>query len=270
MPSMSVDEQFRRPQEKPYPPDNDKGFEEWFYENYDPAKNLSDRVYLPVFWTAYYVRHKYGRYKPAIDRLQGFINSLDRTKKYFTIVQYDDGILNRMKDLDIKIFGMGCKGDYQLPLISKPHKYDFSHLPKERSIFASFVGRETHPIRTEMIKELKGKEGYYISTETTGLEHYCYILSQSVFALCPRGYGKTSFRIQESLQYGAIPVYISEEFLLPHNLRDIIVTGSPGKFADYDYLFANLDAIGLQYNLKEIYYTYFTYEANLELIYKNL
>jgi hypothetical protein len=49
------------------------------------------------------------------------------------------------------------------------------------------------------------------------MKEYCNILARSVFALCPRGYGRSSFRIQESIQQGAIPVYISDEFVLPYN-----------------------------------------------------
>src|SRR5690606_31239347 len=41
---------------------------------------------------------------------------------------------------------------------------------------------------------------------------------KSVFTLCPRGFGESSFRIQEALQYGSIPVYISDKFIIPHNI----------------------------------------------------
>jgi len=49
-----------------------------------------DRVYLPVFWTDYYLRH--GRLA-AHAELQEFLDdSLSPDRRYFTIVQNDDGI----------------------------------------------------------------------------------------------------------------------------------------------------------------------------------
>ena len=42
------------------------------------------------------------------------------------------------------------------------------------------------------------------------------LMSRSVFALCPRGYGRTSYRMYEALQLGCIPVYIHDESWLPY------------------------------------------------------
>jgi hypothetical protein len=41
------------------------------------------------------------------------------------------------------------------------------------------------------------------------------LMSKSIFALCPRGVGSTSFRIAEALEFGCIPVYISDVFSYP-------------------------------------------------------
>ena len=42
------------------------------------------------------------------------------------------------------------------------------------------------------------------------------VSSRSKYMLCPRGYGTTSYRLYEAFQYGAVPVYISDEFWLPY------------------------------------------------------
>ena len=42
------------------------------------------------------------------------------------------------------------------------------------------------------------------------------MLTQSIFSLCPRGFGPTSFRLYESIQLGAIPIYVSDKFHLPY------------------------------------------------------
>src|SRR5688572_20233311 len=191
-----------------YPHDNSPCFEEWFLDNYDPSRNKSERIYLPVLVTELNKRLRNRKTAWAVDE---YFRNLDKSKKYFLIVQHDDGVLFNLHGADIKIFGMGCKGDVQLPLVCQPHKYKF--METDRPIFASFIGSITHPIRQKLVDELKDKEGYLISTEPTSLHLYCWILSKSKFVLCPRGYGKTSFRIQEALQYGAVPVYITDEYL---------------------------------------------------------
>jgi hypothetical protein len=56
-----------------------------------------------------------------VGELQRFIDKLPKEKKYYTIVQYDDGILNDISGLDIIVYSMGCKkpGYYPIPLLSE-------------------------------------------------------------------------------------------------------------------------------------------------------
>ncbi len=205
-----------------YPPDNSIAFERWYMEDYKESDQV-DRLYLPIQWTALYCNNNYGKCQKTLLQIQAVLDGLDKSKKYYTIIQYDDGILNTLKHLDIKVFAMsGPRVDFPIPLLSTPHQYNFGEIKKD--IFASFVGRITHPVRTEMILHLDGKDGYYISTKPHSLREYCEILARSKYALCPRGYGQTSFRVQEAIQYGAIPVYIStgsvldrKDFLVPYD-----------------------------------------------------
>lgn len=200
-----------------YPEDNTWEFERWFKDN-TTAQELAGkpRTYLPILWTGYWCNNGYGTKDRAKRIIQRFVDSLPRSKAYFSIVQYDDGPMVDFKDLDIKIFGMsGGRIDYPIPLLCMPHKFEFPGIKKD--IFCSFVGGDTHPIRRELVKELEGKEGYYVTLKKHSLEDYCKILARSVYALAPRGYGKNSFRCQESIHYGAVPVYVSDEFIWPYN-----------------------------------------------------
>lgn len=259
-----VPEEFRPHQIRNYPADNEVTFEEWLYkyERYT-VQPETERVYLGVGWTNFYNNHRHGKDRRALRRLQEFLDRLDRKKKYWTVVQNDDGILNDVKHLDLKVFGMGCKGDVQLPLVCQPHKYEFKETG--RPIFASFVGSITHPIREQMVKELHGKEGYFISTEPTSLHSYCYIMSQSKFVLCPRGYGKTSFRIQEALQYGCKPIYISDEHLFAEGTIESTIE----LFLQHEEAESKVLDINPCVN-KCIYETFYTYEAVANRIYENL
>lgn len=214
---VSVPEKYRQPINVAYPEGNKPIFEEWFYDNFSFDGYLIDReevLYLPIFWTSFHVNNGYGRDRRLIKELQLFVNSLDKSKKYFTIVQYDSGPLVNLPP-NVKVFAMsGPRIDYPLPLLCQPHSYPWK---AERWIYCNFVGRLTHPIRHKMVKAISGNSLYHIQTKPVPTAEFTKILAQSVFTLCPRGFGQTSFRICEALQYGSIPVYISDEFIIPHN-----------------------------------------------------
>lgn len=259
-----VPEKFQPKHPFPYPPDNTVEFERWYFENYDYQD--TERVYLPVMWTAFYVKNKFAQYKPAMVDLQKYLNTLDRSKKYYTIVQYDNGIQHYISHLDIKVFSMsGGRTDYPLPLISMPHIYQPAYWEHDHYTY-NFIGKITHPIRQKMINAFPHLSWAYISAVSHSLERYCNILHNSTFTLCPRGFGPTSFRIQEALQYGSIPVYISDEWVIPHNIP----------FTKYGVLIDATDAHRVhdilmsipaeeikrkQEAIPEIYKKYFTYEG---------
>ncbi len=268
-----VPERFRPKHPFPYPPDNTCEFERWYYENFDFQDH--DREYLPVFWTAYYCRHKFGQDAGAMKALQVFLNRLDRSKKYYTIIQYDGGVLHDVSHLDIKVFSMsGGRTDYPLPLVSMAH--NTNNIPNvRRRWFGSFVGTLTHPIRQQVIAGLPVNGRWLIDNRKHTIHAFCQVLSDSTFTLCPRGFGPTSFRIQEALQYGSIPVYISDEFVIPHNLP----------FEDYGVLIEAKQAHRVheiltaippeeiarkQANVPDIYRKYFTYEGCREMINKEV
>ena len=171
-----------------------------------------------------------------ISDLLDYIEKLDKTKKYFTIVQDAHGIIVRelLNDLDILVFSagggglnirekltkkidkkdifIGNIGDHILPLICLPKlKPDFL----EKTVKCSFMGRiETHPCRKIMKDILKSDE--FIISPSKNITEYKNLMSKSKYSLCPRGYGYTSFRLYESIFMDSIPIYIWEDkCLLP-------------------------------------------------------
>lgn len=263
---IKVPGQFRFKDPNRYPIDNEFDFEYWLTLNFKEQDIPNGWTYLPITWTAYYKTCNYGINKRKIQVLQLFLNRLDKSKKYFSIIQWDDGILNSIKHLNIKVFAMGSVGDYPLPLICQPHKYEFPGIKKD--ILCSYVGTPTHPIRKEIVKQLTGVEGFYISEKKHSLEEYCKIIARSKYVLAPRGYGKTSFRIMESLQYGAIPVYLSDIFIYPHNITDICFHLTENYIKELPTLLSEKEIP--DYSPKEIFNKYFTYETNKKLIIENL
>jgi hypothetical protein len=212
-----TDNKFRPKNILTYPPENNQTFEEYFYYEFIKKEHSIDRLYLPIFWTNYYISKNYGN--GDLSELQSFIDNLDKAKKYFTIVQYDDNIINNLNDLDILIFAQGGYGNYEdktypIPLNCQSNSYNYEI--KEKDIFCSFVGRKTHEIRNIIFDLFKNHEEYYIS-ESMDYNTYRKLINRSKFSMCPRGYGLTSFRICESLHNNSIPVYIYDELFLPFN-----------------------------------------------------
>ena len=255
----------------PYPPDNTVIFENWYRTSYDTPK---DRWYLPIQWTAYHVANGFGKNPSAIDRLQRFIDGLDRSKKYYTIYQYDDGALVDFKDLDIICFGMsGGRMDFVLPLICMPHKADCS--TQKKTLLYNFIGRDTYPIRTKMLKAIDGKEGTYVSQAKHDVNSFCSILASSKFTLCPRGYGVSSFRIMEAMQYGSIPVIITDNLVWPHDINPasyaiIIPESNVHKIHEILSSVSEVEIKAKADSLKYWYNQIFTYEANKKYILSKL
>jgi glycosyltransferase involved in cell wall biosynthesis len=201
-----------------YPPHNKMVFEEYFM-NYFIGKDVqTSYTYLPVMWTNFYIERKYGTI--VMDDLQKYLDGLDRNKKYFTVIQYDDGILQNIDDLNIFIFGAGGGGiktrsvknlGYPIPLICLPTPNVRKN--REKNIFCSFIGSIKNSPMRRKIKGLFDMD--FVVMESVGYKTFVDAMERSVFSLCPRGYGATSFRICEALQHGSIPVYIYDTPWIP-------------------------------------------------------
>ncbi len=252
-----------------YPHENREEYERWFFENY--KGDVSDREYLPILFCAYHVNNSYGQDKRARYDLQAFVDSLPANKKYFCLSQYDDGVGVDFKGKDVLIFDMSKPSAYQIPLMCEPHSYVHDGSKK---YFASFVGSRTHELR-DSVFALQYSEGYYISGIKHDINHYCKIIAQSIFGLCPRGYGFSSFRIIECMQYGTIPVFISDEFIFPHNLDFleygvIIEAKDAGRIDEILKAITPEQIIHKQDRIQQLYRSHFSYEGCQQKIIEHL
>lgn len=233
---------FQLPHTGPYPPyGGGLHLEEVMFKRLERAKNeiKTTMVYLPIFWTSYYHKNGHGeKSEPLLD----FIDSLDKSKTYFTIVQYASGIFVRnllpnlyvfcaggggqnykSSVIDTKVRNVprtlfvGRPGDCILPLIaSKPFPFTDK---KDRPVYCSFVGNfDTHECRyvlKDFIDDNKKECGHYnISVPYGKPEEYIDMTNSSIFTLAPRGYGYTSFRLYEAIVGGSIPIYVWEDQLI--------------------------------------------------------
>lgn len=264
-----VPDKFRPHMVHDYPTGNSITFEEWFFTQ-PQHRNIAGRTYLPVFWTSYYVNHNHGKDEKAIADLQQWLNTLDKSKKYYTIVQFDDGILNNITHLDLKVFSSSPKGnDYPLPLMGLHTQINFA--ATQTNLTANFIGKITHPLREKLIAVCDDKDGYYISVAKHEFMNYMQIIAGSTFTLCPRGYGINSFRITEALSIGSIPVYISDEFCYPHNLdfEQYGVVINEKQVKDIPKILAAItpaEITAKRKKIAELYQTHFTYAGVRDII----
>lgn len=249
----------------------------YFKDNY--KKIESDYIYLPVQWTSFHLQNNYGKYiQPLID-FQSDIKKQMPNEKFFTIVQYDGGTLVPLDNC--KIFAcsgsfnspLGTNSTYEaIPLYCDPHRKLRKNKKKYKAVFC---GRVTHDLRKLMLDSLSRINGFYLhDTGSSGIskkdvKRFRELVGNSLFGLCPRGYGPTSFRLYETIQMGCIPIIISDEFWLPFeqyiNWSQLALLITPDRMDDIPALVDNIIASGqsesmLEYG-KYCYENYFSWEG---------
>lgn len=267
-----------------YPPyHTGKYLEEYFYAWYTKKNVKSSRKYIDIFWTNIYCNSAVG--KGTRVNIQNELNCLDPNGSYFTVCQHDDGPMENLPE-DTLIFSAGGNRKHgniiPIPLICS--KLVNEPINETKTILCSFIGSLTHPIRKEMCSRWANDDDFVIGAQEwkaevpkRNLMLFKTFTSKSTFTLCPRGYGKTSFRLYEALQLGSIPVYISDEHYLPWtdelDWNEFCVLLKPNQIN-------NLKEILLTYNEeriksmiekgKSIYNKYFSLNGMCEQIEKRL
>jgi hypothetical protein len=196
-------------------------FEEYFFKRFTeeyPTLSINKIKYIPIFWTNCYTNKSFNN---QTYNIQKQLNLLDNNEQYFTISQHDDCVYEKLPDNTL-IFSMGGnkigKKIIPIPLICSPLNYE----KKIKDIKISFVGSLTHPIRDLIYNLYKNNDNFKFDvknweliTEEKNIEKFFNITARSEFTLCPRGYGKSSFRLYESMQLDSIPVYVFDQPWLP-------------------------------------------------------
>jgi hypothetical protein len=158
-------------------------------------------------------------------------DALEPGISYFTVSQHDDGLSQNAlltPSQPMLEWNCGGRGDLPLPLVCDPHE----PIDCPRDIRASFVGalgneQRNYSARQAMVDALRGRDEYLVvdtpaawgerdARAKTDTRRFVELMCRSVFALCPRGYGRTSYRMYEAMQLGCIPVYIYDEPWLPY------------------------------------------------------
>jgi hypothetical protein len=280
-------------QNNPYPSYHEgKYLEEYFYNYYlinEEKFKKTNYEYIPVFWTELYLGGNH-----LLNKLQDDLNSLDKSKKYFTVSQHDDAPFQVFPPNVIHFSAGGNQSNtIPIPLICSPI---LNIKESSKDIFCSFVGSITqnipntwgsvsHYIRMKMLETLVDKEEYFLKPKHWSPEIkqdrqnlFIETTSRSKFTLCPRGYGASSFRLYEAMQLGSIPVYIYYNkpftpFADKINWNDIAVLIDYKDIDNLDNILKSISEEKQEYMLskiKEIYPKYFTLEGMCDNILDSL
>jgi hypothetical protein len=275
-------EEFRpEPTYPVYPPyHTGKYLEDYFFEHFNINKPNKEIFFIPVSWTTCYIENQ------NLLLLQEKLLSLDKVKNYFVVSQHDDAIREYLPPNTIKFCAGGNSGGTPLPLVcsSVPYYYISKYRKVDKNIFCSFVGSITHPIRKQMVEILKDDTNYYLKYGTwnnnlglNDFENFADITGRSKYTLCPRGYGKNSFRMYEAMQFGSVPVYIYDDDWRPFkNLVDwdsFCISIHVSKLPELKNILENISEDHYKQmsdNLISVYNDFFKLESMSEKILKNL
>jgi hypothetical protein len=117
-----------------------------------------------------------------------------------------------------------------LPWVQQPRERPWNRRwSRPRDLLYSFAGAISYPqlppehIRGGRLRAIAGTgEDHFVGTADECRARYGWggsdrnILRRSVFALCPAGFGRWTFRLAQAVYYGAIPVVVSDGYVKPH------------------------------------------------------
>lgn len=264
---------YRKPSWADYPPyvRGSMYFEQWINHvmfRLNPTYEIqTDRLFLPIHWTA--------AYKDGVHLQEILDKILSKDEKYYTISTHDDAPRERIPN-NLSFSAGGLKGDIPIPLIVCPIQTKQQYDCSKKDIFCSFKGSITHPIRYKMEKVLGNHKDYIIETGMWKEEikpneetRFLDLMARSTFALCPRGYGATSYRLYESFQMDSIPVYITDKFWLPFEDKldwtEFCVLVPEEQIDNIDLIlksYSESDIQRMKQKGKEVWRDYFTYKQS--------
>jgi len=177
----------------------------------------ADWHYLPVYWTRWHLNHDYARTgREELQRAVG--QTLLDPARTFTVCQYVDGPLVDLGDTKIFLGSRKGQSGFDIPLLCSAHRSPLI-APRQR-YRASFVGRFwTHELRQEMSDVLADRDDVFIYDGDRSTRFFVRKLLSSEIALCPRGYGGSSFRLFEAMQLARPPLLLSDIDTRPFRSR---------------------------------------------------
>ena len=199
-----------RPEPHSYAGYSGPWLENYFMKEWSRREGTLARIYVPIAWTDCLLKGS------LRDQVQKVLDSLDTAFTYFSVCQLDLAFdhpqlrLEVPQDVDFVLYSAGgassvnARGLWKVvpvPLL----KEELSPIGLVKNIAVSSQGSITHPLR-QALYDTYHKKFLFLSNN----KDWRTVLESSHFALCPRGFGHTSFRMYETIQLGTLPIYVWE------------------------------------------------------------
>ncbi len=249
--------------------------EEHFYRAWGRGKEGA--TYLPVFFDSLYFHaqcHSFlpGEFAMRYRKMWRILDSLrDSTRAYFTLLgMYDFPIWewHLFPRNVIVVAANGC-GDVAIPLL----KGDRPLVTRAKDIQVSFMGALGGVSNLLNVREEMNRVFADVAVFGKG-DNWQDVMSRSIFSLCPRGQGATSFRIYEALSMTSIPVYIWKQHLwLPYTdeleWSSFAIVAEASQMVDVKSQILNYrpnDIQAMQARICQLYPKYFSYDGVCDYI----
>jgi hypothetical protein len=209
--------------------------------------------FIPLFvpWVDHWVTNKHTYPSELVETLRSVLRP---NVPYITVSQNDDGLPGRHPNLtmeelpNILVMSAGGYGHVPIPLLKQPEPIN-NHKPvQNRSLLVSYVGSLRNAPNGMRRKVHEKLEKLLTTNETARYQHYYgsdwqKVMADSRFSLAPRGFGRTSYHVMETLQSGLIPVqvYLDIPWVPYADLFDTI--GFTAKADEIDDLVDRLETI---------------------------
>jgi len=128
------------------------------------------------------------------------------------------------------------------------------------------MGRlSTHPIRIKVAKRLENMSEYSVVDGSFSTTRYIHSLLSSYVALCPRGYGGSSFRFYEAMQLGIVPFLIGDIDTRPFKSQITwdscsLYTSNPDEIPSIIMKYTKSELIEMGIKAKSIYKEHLSYQ----------
>lgn len=251
----------------------------WNAQRKDARLSSAFGPYIPIFfpWVDRWV-------KQGGNNAQGLFAKLEKVLRkdvaYITVSQNDEGVMaregnnNLARFPNLLVLSGGGYGHVPVPLLIKERTEEEVPL-SQRDHFISFMGTlKTAPngLRRKMSGTVMANKDDTHKMTVGKSADWASVMAHSRFIMCPRGFGRTSFRLGESVQMGRIPVYVySDVAWVPY--ADMFESfGYVAKIDKLDGLVKRLKTVGddevmaKENKLRQITKSHFTLNGMMEQI----
>jgi len=286
-----------------------------FFHKIVKNKIYTNLIYIPINWTLVLKSNPWNfENNSRLKIIQDLLNNLNPNYRYFTICMHDNAPMLKLPNFTLNFSAGHCcqkespmlkdltesfrkifenniedfRQNIPIPLIVKNRisKLVPTNNKYSKKYLASFIGSDSHELRLLINNKYQNNKNFFIRLKNNpnmenSMEDVNIFIEKSLesyFALCPRGWGPTSYRLYEVMQLNCVPVYISDIFWLPYeneiNWNDICVFIKPEQIDSLeDILKEELESGNYQKKLKyinEIYDQYFTFEKMFDKIIQDI